>query len=85
MDPMILISLASGLLFAFVGNWMARRRDAHTTLWTLLGFLFPPFLLILKVIHWKPEPKTDSRDALEGDEGPDVDVTNPHSSRNAPD
>ena len=57
MDPMIFISLASGLLFAFVGNWMARRRDAHTMLWTLVGFLFPPLLLILKIIHWKPEPR----------------------------
>ena len=50
MDPMLYISFASGLLFAFVGNWMARRRDAHTTLWTLAGFLFPPLLLILKMI-----------------------------------
>ena len=74
MDPMILISLASGLFFAFVGNWMARRRDAHTTLWTLLGFLFPPFLLILKLIHWKPEPKTDPEDELDSGLGLDADV-----------
>ena len=62
MDPMILISLASGLFFAFVGNWMARRREAHTLLWTLLGFLFPPLLLILKLMHWKPEPRLDDED-----------------------
>lgn len=56
MDNMIWISLASGIGFAYLGNWMARRREAHTMLWTLLGFLFPPFLIILKLIHWKPEP-----------------------------
>jgi len=67
MDPMLYISFASGLLFAFVGNWMARRPDAHTTLWTLAGFLFPPLLLILKMIHWKPEPRADD-DEDGGDE-----------------
>lgn len=59
MDPMILVSVVSGLGFAFLGNWMARRRGAHSMLWTLLGFLFPPLLLILKLIHWKPEPLDD--------------------------
>lgn len=57
MDPMLLISLASGLFFAFIGNWMARRRDAHTLLWTMCGFLFPPVLLLLKLMHWTPEPR----------------------------
>lgn len=65
MDPMILISLISGLGFAYLGNWMARRRDAHRMLWTMLGFLFPPFLLILKLMHWRPEPR-------ESDEGLDA-------------
>lgn len=70
MDPMILISLVSGLGFAYLGNWMARRRDAHRMLWTMLGFLFPPFLLILKLIHWKPEPR-DSGPGLDEDAGAD--------------
>lgn len=69
MDPMILVSLVSGLGFAFLGNWMARRRDAHTMLWTLLGFLFPPLLIILKLIHWKPEPITYDEDD-DGETGP---------------
>lgn len=84
MDPMILISFVSGLVFAYVGNWMARRRDAHRVLWTLLGFLFPPFLLILKIIHWTPVPKTDGEEE-EDAEALEVDLTNPNSSRNAPD
>ncbi|MEQ8508606.1 MAG: hypothetical protein RIF37_07530 [Rhodospirillaceae bacterium] len=81
---MILISLASGLLFAFVGNWMARRRDAHTTLWTLLGFLFPPFLLILKVIHWKPEPKLDPDEVSDAEMDLEGDVHEPSSGQNPP-
>lgn len=69
MDPMLLISLASGVFFAFVGNWMARRRGAHTLLWTLCGFLFPPLLLILKLIHWTPEPRLydDEEDGEDGE------------------
>lgn len=69
MDPMLLISLASGLGFAFLGNWMARRRGAHTMLWTLLGFLFPPFLLILKLIHWTPELIVYDDEAEDSPEG----------------
>jgi hypothetical protein len=54
---MLLLSLLSSLGFAILGNWMARRRDATVLLWTLIGFLFPPALLLLKLIHWTPEPK----------------------------
>lgn len=53
------ISFVSGLAFAFLGNWMARRRDAHTVLWTMCGFLFPPLLLALKLMHWTPEPRAE--------------------------
>ncbi|MGB1877247.1 MAG: hypothetical protein ACPHGY_10105 [Rhodospirillaceae bacterium] len=68
MDPMILISLVSGLLFAYLGNWMARRRDAHTTLWTLAGFLFPPLLLILKIIQWSPGPRAEDYEVVSDDD-----------------
>ena len=68
MDPMLYISLASGLVFAFIGNWMARRRGAHTVLWTLVGFIFPPALLILKLIHWKAEPRPEDYEDDEGDD-----------------
>ena len=57
MDSMLWISFLSGVLFAFLGNWMARRRNANAVIWTGLGFLFPPSLLILKVWHWSPTPE----------------------------
>ncbi len=57
MDPIIIISLVSGLVFAFLGNWMARRRDASTVIWTLAGFFFPPTLIILKLWRWKAKPR----------------------------
>ncbi len=56
MDPLLIISLVSSTGFALLGNWMARRRGATVLLWTLLGFIFPPLLLILKLIHWTPGP-----------------------------
>ena len=74
MDPStsLAISFVSGLAFAFLGNWMARRRGAHTLLWTLCGFLFPPLLLILKIIHWTPEPRVyDDEDGDGEGEGRD--------------
>jgi hypothetical protein len=63
MDPMLWISAVSGIVFAFVGNWMARRRGAHTIIWTGLGFLFPPSLLILKVWRWEAKPPEDDTEA----------------------
>ena len=63
MDPMIIISLVSGLVFAFLGNWMARRRDASTVIWTLAGFFFPPTLIILKVWRWKAKHREAEAEA----------------------
>ncbi len=60
MDPMLWISFVSGVLFAFLGNWVARRRAANAIIWTGLGFLFPPALLILKVWQWTPSPAEES-------------------------
>ena len=62
MDPMLWISFISGLAFAFLGNWMARRRRANTVIWTGLGFLFPPALLILKVWQWTPSTTVSASD-----------------------
>ena len=62
MDPTLIISFISGLLFAFLGNWMARRRGSNTTLWTLLGFFFPPTLLILKLWRWQAKPRAARKD-----------------------
>lgn len=62
---MIWISFISGLAFAFLGNWMARRRDANTIIWTGLGFLFPPALLILKVWRWEAKPREELADNTE--------------------
>jgi hypothetical protein len=54
MDPLLIVSLICSTGFALLGNWMARRRGATVLLWTSLGFLFPPLLLILKLIQWTP-------------------------------
>ena len=65
MDPMLWISIISGLAFAFLGNWMARRRGANTIIWTGLGFLLPPTLLILKLWRWEAKPNGDGSNAEE--------------------
>lgn len=64
------ISMVSAAFFAWIGIGMARRRERTPLLWGTMGALFPPLLILLKLIHWRPRAGADQTPEADPGEAP---------------